>query len=359
MRAKTRRKSSSYSILLYILLLSFLLVANVATLGQNDGELEVDVFIDGPDLAQTNTTVEYTIKITGGPAEEEGNWSYLARLENEDGEELPLDDAKVEPNNGTSPQNIFKVNVTTPVSEQIIKLVVNGTSFNETNVSWSGDVFQTIDVFEPILVNISATIRNPSQINIKGVIVSFYVFHEDDTSTFIGNKSLDIDANTTQEVNITWVASKADKGEHEVEIRINENGELLEFDNGDNVIRVTIYVGNRPKREDGPIMIFNHPGLIFIIGMFGFFFLLGGFFMWRSTLRGRGYYGIRSTSAMYFGGFLMVALSFPLFYVSQILSTDADAKGDPMAKLLEGVLIFIFGFLTILLNWDRTRKKRK
>ena len=63
-----------------------------------------------------------------------------------------------------------------------------------------------------------------------------------------------------------WVASKDDKGEHEVEVRINEDGTLLEFNNGDNVLRKTIYLGDRPEPPMGWVMIFNS-GLGFIIGV--------------------------------------------------------------------------------------------
>lgn len=351
-------------ILIQLILVSFFIMATSAIIGLSFAQSDdVDVFIDGDDIAQTNSTGKYVIKIVGGPAEQGGNfshWSYEAWLEDEDGDELRIEDGSVVPDNGTSRNNIFNVSVIMPNREMKIKLVVNGTStLNETNVSWSGEVFQEIKVFEPIIVNITANVRNPSIVDANDVMVSFYVFHEDGSSTFVGNRTVDVPANSTKEVSMDWVASKELEGEHEVEIRINEDGTLLEFDNQDNVIRIPVYVGKPPERESLPIMAFNFPGLVFLIGFFGFLFLLAGFFMWRNTIRGRGYYSERSTYAMYFEGVLMVVFSVPILYVSQILAANPDVEGDPVTKMVEGVVIFIFGFLTLLLNWDRNRKKRR
>jgi hypothetical protein len=156
-----------------------------------------------------------------------------------------------------------------------------------------------------------------------------------------------------------WIASKDDKGKHFVEIRINEDGSLLEFDDGDNVMEMALYVGKPPSREERPIMIFNS-GLVFFIEVFAFFFFLGAFMMRRRTLRGRGYYSSASTNVMYFVGILMILLSIPVFYVSQIMAENSeDVSGDPFTRMVEAVIIFILGFTIILLNWDRTRKKRR
>ena len=45
--------------------------------------------------------------------------------------------------------------------------------------------------------------------------------------------------------------------------------------------------------------------------------------------------------------------------MSQVNATDPDATGDSLERLIHGIAIFIFGFLIILLNWDRTRRKRR
>jgi hypothetical protein len=62
---------------------------------------------------------------------------------------------------------------------------------------------------------------------------------------------------------------------------------------------------------------------------------------------------------MYFEGILIIVFAIPVFYVSQILAANPDVDGDSITKMAEGVVLFIFGFLTILLNWDRTRRKRR
>ena len=346
-----RRGKGHRFILMHLCILCFLIFAIMAAqyqaLAQPD---EVHVFITGSDTLPTNTTTQYTIRITGGPAENNGTWGFEAKLE---GPEGILKGADLEPINGTSSENTFKVNLTTPDYTQVIYLIVNGSSFNTTDRVWSGEVTKEITVFEPIRVNISAKIRNTRLIDVKGAVVTFYV-----DGALIGNKTVDVPANSTEEVYIEWMVSKTEEGEHEVEVRINEDGNLLEFDDGDNVMRKTIYVGERPPREMSPIMIFNS-GIVFIIDTVAFLFFIGAFMMRRKTLRGRGYYGASATNIMYFMGILMIILSLPIFVVSQILTENPDVSGDPVGRLIEGIWIFVLGFGTILLTWDRTKKKRR
>ncbi|UCG68128.1 MAG: hypothetical protein JSV09_09895 [Thermoplasmata archaeon] len=319
---------------------------------------DVRLFIHGPEKLQVNTSAEYIIEITGGPAEEGGNWSFAARIADKDN--MPVPSASVVPDNMTSPQNSFKVNVTSPNEAQTIVLIANGTSFiNLTNLSRSGDYSKEIEVFEPIIVNISATIRNPSLSDVKEAIISFYIRPKDGSFTKLGNKTVDVGANSTQDVHIEWVASKTDYGEYEVEVRIDEEGTLLEFNDGDNVMRETIYIGDRPERTQSPIMIFNS-GLVFILDVIAFFFFIGALWMRRKTVRGRGYYSTTATNTMYFEGLVMILLSIPVFSVSQIISANPDdVSGDPTGRMIEAIWIFVLGFLTILLTWDRTRKKRR
>lgn len=343
----------------FLSILFFLLIAILTLHGsilvQAD---EVNLFIHGPDKLPINTTTEYTIEIKGGPAEEGGNWSYSAKIEDKNNE--PVSGAIVVPQNSTSQENIFKVNVTTPLEPKNMALIVNGSSFiNETNRSYSGDYFKDIEVFEPIIVNISAKIRNPSFMEVRDAVITFYVAPEDGTFNLLGNKSVNIPANSTQDVWIEWVASKSDYGEHEVEVRIDEDNTLLEFNDGDNVMRKTIYIGDRPKRIQSPIMIFNS-GLVFILDVIAFFFFIGAFWMRRKTIRGRGYYSTAATNTMYFEGFIMIILSIPVYSVSQIISANSqDVSGDPVGRMIEAIWIFVLGFLTILLTWDRTRKKKR
>ncbi len=368
MRLQIKRKSTRYPILQqlcisFILLMLIISIQN-QTVAQSD---EVHVFIEGPNKLRENTTAEYTIEITGEPVEEGGAWEFEASLEDEEGQSV---DGVVMPDKGKALTNSFKVNVTANVTEgkktQSIRLIINGTFsiFNETNdtiVVWSGEKSKKIEVFEPIPVNIIAKVSNRAQMDVKDVVVSFYVEVETDGAKdwlYIGNKTVDIPANSTEKVEIQWLASRDHIGEHVVEIRINEEGTLLEFDNGDNTMQITIYVGDRPERVEAPIMFFN-TGVVYLIEVLAFFFLFGAFMMRRSTLRGRSYYGGRANYTMYFFGLILIVLSLPVFQVSQVNATDPDATGDSLERLIHGIAIFIFGFLIILLNWDRTRRKRR
>jgi uncharacterized membrane-anchored protein len=174
----------------------------------------------------------------------------------------------------------------------------------------------------------------------------------------LGNLTENIPANSSKELYWEWVASKDDKGKHEVEIRINEDDSLLEFDDGDNVITKEIYIGDVPERPMHAIMVFNS-GFVLIIEIIAIIFVFGAYLMRRNTIRGRGYYSPRSTYSMYFAGIFLIALSIPVFAVSQILVENPDVGVNPTARLIDGVLIFVLGFIIIMFNWDRTRKKRR
>ncbi len=316
---------------------------------------EVLVFIDGPSELQTNTTVEYVIKITGGPAEENetaANWSYSARLEAKDSD---VSGGYIEPKNAFSEKNTFKINLTSSTNPRILRLIVNGSSAtNNTNAQSSGEVVREIEVFRPIPMNISAIIRNPTKVNVQRAVISFYL-----DGKLMGNRTVDVPANSSKTVYMNWIFSKKEVGEHTVEIRINEALNLLEFENGDNIKTMVIYVGDRPDREQRPIMIFNS-AIVFVIGVLAFFFFLGAFLMRRNTIRGRGYYSPSATNVMYVEGILMVVLSIPVFYVSQIIAANPDdVSGDPVVRAIQAVFIFIMGFLTLLMNWDRTRRKKR
>jgi hypothetical protein len=327
-----------------------MVIAGISQIGL--AQNEVRVFITGPDSLAINDTVQYTIRIIGGPAEEAGeneswNWSYRADIQNPQPGGSDLD-----PIEGNSTNNLFTVNVTAPKDPRDFAIEVNGTSWLGNESLSSGLIFKEIETFLPIVVNITATVRNPTQTNVKGALVSFYVDGRE-----LGNRTEDISSNSSKEVYWIWITSKKDFGEHDVEVRINEDNSLLEFDSGDNVLKKTIYIGERPDREMAPIMVFNS-GLVFIIEVFGLIFAVAAFFMRRNAIRGRGYYTPGSLYSMYFMGVLLIALSLPVFYVSQILSDNPDVSGDPTGRLIEAIFIFIMGFIVVLFTWDRARKKR-
>lgn len=345
-----------YRIVLHTGLVALLLTVLFAVPLNTAAQEDVHVFITGPDTLPTNTTVQYTIRITGGPAGVEGSngtFSYLAKLE------MPEPrGAELEPQQAESKESTFVVNVTTPETPQEMTMVVNGsstTNITDINVtSWSGDVSKIIEVFKPFRVNISAVVRNPGPADVKGAKVTFYV-----DGDLIGNKTLDLSANTTENVFLEWVAPPEEEGLHEVEVRVNDEGTLLEFSTGDNVMTKTIYVGEKPDRAVHPIMYFSNGGVMFVLMFFAILFAFGAFVMWWRTRRGRAYYTPTQTNAMIFEGFLMVAFSIPMFYVADVLFANPDAAGDPWVTSFTATSLFILGFLTILLTWSRSKKKKK
>jgi len=349
----TRRRSHLAAYMgLAALLLAVLAAVPLNAMAQED----VHVFIAGPSILPTNTTVQYTISITGGPAAEDpenGTYSYIARLDMQS----PVG-ALLEPQEAMSSNHIFTVNVTTPEFPQEMTLVVDGTSTtNITDINLtksSGEVNKTIEVFKPFRVNISANVRNPGPAEVKGARVTFYVDGE-----LIGNRTVDLWANTTEAVYLEWVAPPEEEGEHEVEVRINDDGSLLEFDTGDNVMRQTIYVGDIPKRPVHPIMFFSNAGMLFSMNFWAVLVTFGAFVMWWRTRRGRAYYTPAQTNIMYLLGIVNIMVSLPMFYVADVLYANPDATGDPWLTAFGATLLFALGLLTVLFTWDRHRRKKR
>jgi hypothetical protein len=334
------------------LLFTMLLSLPINTAAQED----VHVFITGPDTLPTNTTAQYTIRITGGPADVEGangTFRFIGHLDMPD----PLG-AVMDPQDGVSDKKTFYVNITTPNNPQDMTMVINGTSTtNVTNMNetmWSGDVSKAISVFEPYRVNITAVVKNPSPADVRDAKVTFYVDDE-----LIGNKTVNLDANSTETVSIEWVAPPEEKGLHTVEVRVNDDGSILEFNTGDNVMTKTIYVGKRPERPVSPIMAFSNGGLIFVLMFFAFVFFLVTVFMWWRTRRGRAYYTPAQNNFIFVEGILMIFFSMPMFYVADVLFTDSDATGDPVATAASATVLFALGFLTVLFTWLRAKRKKR
>jgi hypothetical protein len=178
MKNHLRNFRKTRSLYRHLCILTILMLSILAVCSSVSAQTEVRVFIHGPSSIQTNETVEFTVEVTGGPAEEVSvgaNWSYIARLNDETG--LDISFSSLDPTEDNSSTNTFKMNLTAPAEAQTLSLVVNGTSsvINTTNTSWSGDYVQEIEVFEPIPVNISATIRNPTILDVKDAVISFYV----------------------------------------------------------------------------------------------------------------------------------------------------------------------------------------
>ncbi len=312
---------------------------------------DLHIFIVGPEKVPIDSSAEYTISLMGGPGEEEGGrWSYTAELEFEAsraGAEIPS-----EMESGSSQNNDFQISVNSSTIPQKMWLKVNGTSYlNESNVVWSERTME-IEVYDPVVVNISANVRNKGSIEMGSVNVSFYM-----DGDFIGIVNTSVAANSTKKVFMKWVAPFDSEGEHTVEVVINEDSELLELDSGDNTATKIIYIGERPK-VSLPLSEFYHTGLVTLLGVIGFFTCLAAFLMRRSAISAYSQYGTRTNYFMYFMS-VILPLSGAVVFISAYIRYGNYGFNDSTGKgLIDGIIIFALGMLALILTYDRIRRKR-
>lgn len=339
-----------------ILLITVMLIGIVLPLSTIHAEAQakysdLHIFIVGPEKVPIDSSADYTISLKGGPGEElSGMWSYTTELEFEEsraGAEIPS-----EMESGSSPNSDFQISVNSSSIPQKMWLKVNGSSFlNETNRVWSERTLE-IEVYTPVVVNISAKVRNKGSIEMENVSVSFYL-----DGDFQGIVNTSVAANSTKSVFMEWIAPFDSEGEHTVEVVINEESELLELDGGDNTATKVIYIGERPK-VTLPLSEFYHTGLVTLLGVIGFFTCLAAFFMRRSAISAYSQYGTRTNYFMYFMS-LILPLSGAVVFISAYIRYGNYGFNDSTGKgLIDGIIIFTLGMLILIFTYDRIRRKR-
>jgi hypothetical protein len=238
-------KRFSHLVLTLILVLTLASVSNV----NSQPESTVRIFVFGPNIMATGETTEFNVTVVGGPAEEGGNFSIKAYLE---GTNLtgarPL---KSSPLELTSEDGKFTVNVTSPIISQKMKLFINATSSKDAASSW-GETEHEIDVVKPI--KLRAKIENKGSIDLKDLIVNFYV-----DGNFVGFENLSsLNAGASAAVTHEWLVTGLKSGRHELRATVDVNN--------DGTIRV----------EDGDIVTIQyfykeyddiHPAIIFAISI--------------------------------------------------------------------------------------------
>ncbi len=193
----------------------------------------------GPRVVAVGSVTQYTVKITGGPAENgNGTWEYRATLIPENYSGQP----RIDQINGTSNStNIFTFNLTASDVEQTMKIVLKGTSSNETD---SATVEKTIKikVVKPIVLR--AVVRNNGEMDAENVPVSFYV-----NGKLIGTKYVDVPAKGETEVSLNWTTYS--DGEYSIKVVIDADNKLLELDEGNNALTSRVFVETHVKNLTG------------------------------------------------------------------------------------------------------------
>lgn len=272
-----------------LLVLLALLLANVCFLSATGNvtgpSSEVTIDIDGPDRVPITlrdsegnvskySTILYTIDIAGGPAEAEGIWEYSAQLLRPDREGVPSNLTPRPPvlpaTDSSMNESSFTIEVTMPFLTQRVLLVVNASSTADNNTVWN-EATMEIAVVIPRYAYINATIRNPSRFNIMGVNVSFYIENE-----LSGIESVDIPATSgttiVHQVDITGRAA----GKYRVKIVIDPDNDVLEFDEGNNIIYKDIYIDTPPEAPPSNAGLYILLGIIVLLALLFLLRMRGG-----------------------------------------------------------------------------------
>jgi hypothetical protein len=176
----------------------------------------VVVFISAPEVAGTGKQVPITVTVAGGPGEENGTFKIKVFLKGPDLQRAsPLEDAPLEE---TSTDNTFSFNVTMPLTEQRVEVVVEANSTK--GESWTvGSATESIDVLVPL--EITATVVNQGDVEIKDVPVYLYLDGERVDETRLDSLS----PGESKEIRFEYLPVGLGVGSHTFEIWVDLNGD--------------------------------------------------------------------------------------------------------------------------------------
>ncbi|MFQ5837176.1 MAG: CARDB domain-containing protein [Thermoplasmata archaeon] len=200
-----------------LLVLLLLVLALIPLPSQAQGP--VAIFISTPDVAGTGKDVPVSVTVAGGPGEDNGTFSIKVYLRGEDMEgAAPLEESPLEK---SSSDKTFDFNVTMPLAEQQVEIVVeaNSTKGGQWSVSSSS---KTVTVLVPLIV--SASVVNTGDVEIKDVPVFLYLDGKQVAETRLGS----LKPEEFEEVSFEYLPVGLSVGTHRLEIRVdlNEDGNI-------------------------------------------------------------------------------------------------------------------------------------
>jgi hypothetical protein len=207
----------------HLLTIFIVLTLTTASSINAQSESEIRIFVFGPEIMATGTTALFNVTVVGGPAEEGGNYSIKAYLDGANlSGALPLKSSPLELSNQNGK---FSVNVTSPTIPQKIKLFINATSAKDGSRNWAETEYE-IDVVKPI--KLKAVIENKGAIDLKDLIVNFYV-----DGNYVGFENLSaLNAGASATVTHEWLVTGLESGRHELmaTVDLNNDGIISERD---------------------------------------------------------------------------------------------------------------------------------
>jgi hypothetical protein len=217
-----------------VALLALPSISLIATNASAYGDISID--FEHASFAGSNQTVECTLTIRGGPAVDTGgNYTYKIDLSGDN-----TTGSSATPSSGGSVTGVFKINITMPATApQTLTVSVNATSKSGTSSTSTYKVRDfKIQVVVPIAIK--ATVYNTGSVDASNVTARFYA-----DGILLGSQTFSVTAGSSTELSYNWTWAKVSKGAHLVTVTIDDPNNIAEFSDGNNVMSMTVYVGNQ------------------------------------------------------------------------------------------------------------------
>lgn len=226
-------KASRASIAALVFIASFAgLVAMQATPASAYSDISIDMTYQN--WGGAGQAISCTLRVQGGPAYDiGGNYTYKAEVvaDNETG-------ASVSPATATNANGLFRFNVTLPgEGGQTATLKVNVTSKYNTKESTYKVKEYEIEVLKPIVI--SATVYNRGSVAANNVTARFFADGE-----LLGSQLFSLAAGGSATLTYNWTSQAMSDGEHTITVTVDDTSGIAEFSDGNNVMTMTIYVGD-------------------------------------------------------------------------------------------------------------------
>jgi len=228
----------------------------------------ISVQFDRPSYAGKIQTIECTLTITGGPAEDgSGEYSYEAEIDASN-----TTGSSVEPSTAKSSSGVFKLNVTMPgEAPQEIKIRINATSKGGApEVTKSLQQEFEMKVVDPILI--TATVYNMGEVDANNVTAKFYA-----DGTYLASRMFNLTAGSSVKLFYNWTFEDIGSGRHVITVVVDDANRLVEFSDGNNVYSLTIYI----QGEGNPL------GAILVVGVIVVSVFVGLMWLQKPQKRGK------------------------------------------------------------------------
>jgi hypothetical protein len=197
----------------------------------------VSVQIDHPSFAGVSSLVQISITAYGGPAADVGGDYTVSDIQASGTNTTGFD---WEPKSPTNEEGIFTINLTMPgEGGQTVKFTVNVTSrSSDYEAQRFGITDFQIKLVEPIVI--SALVYNTGAVEADNVTARFYA-----DGALIHTVEFAVTAGNSTRLTYNWTFSSIKNGKHEITVTVDDPNEVVEFSNGNNVLALTIYVGEQ------------------------------------------------------------------------------------------------------------------